>query len=141
MNPSSSKLKASSTMDIRQTCGTMDGGASTSDGAQSDPSVEEKRSEEEGLETIVNARPTSNRVPYKNGYGDFFFGRLPWCERKTITKDMSEEEERDLMGITGSNGVPVVELGNFQRYLQLALQGRKTMSQKDGTMGCYCIEC
>jgi hypothetical protein len=30
---------------------------------------------------------------------------------------MSEEDKLDLLGIAGSNGVPVVELDNFQRYV------------------------
>lgn len=34
----------------------------------------------------------------------------------TITADMSEEEKQELMGITGSNGIPIVELDGLERY-------------------------
>jgi hypothetical protein len=72
--------------------------------------------EEEDIETIVNDIPPSDRISYNNGDGDFFFGRIPSWEKKPITEDMSEEEKQELMGITGSNGVPIVELDGFQRY-------------------------
>ncbi|KAE9364035.1 hypothetical protein N431DRAFT_448574 [Stipitochalara longipes BDJ] len=59
--------------------------------------------------------PTSARVPYNNGFGDFYFGSLTKYQKPKITEDMSKEEKLDRMGITGSNGIPVVELDNFQR--------------------------
>jgi hypothetical protein len=34
---------------------------------------------------------------------------------------MEEEEKLDLIGITGSNGIPVAELNNFQRYINSLL--------------------
>jgi len=53
---------------------------------------------------------------YKDGFGDFFFEPFEKWSTPTITEDMSEEEKQDVMGITGSNAVPIVELDGFQRY-------------------------
>jgi hypothetical protein len=79
-----------------------------------------------------NIEPTPVRIPYNNGYGDFFFGCLPKWKKPKITKDMSEGQKLDLIGITGSNGIPVVELGNFQRYAgeYSPLKEVKRMSQQ-----------
>ena len=124
-----------------ETVSAMDGEMSTQQEAQIKPEVERKRIEGEELATtaqgtanphknigvqdvttgedknVVDSKePTPIRICYNNGYGDFYFGRLKKWEKENITEDMSEEDKLDLMGITGSNGVPVVELDNFQRY-------------------------
>lgn len=66
---------------------------------------------------IGSMKPISTRIPYNNGYGDFFFGRQRLVEKRKykITDDMSEEEKLEMAGITSSNGVPVVELNGFER--------------------------
>jgi hypothetical protein len=87
----------------------------THDNLPRDPQLKQAP-EQEDTETIINTVPTSDRIPYKNGYGDFFFGRISSWEKKPIMDDMSEEEKQELMGIAGSNGVPIVELDGFQRY-------------------------
>jgi hypothetical protein len=43
----------------------------------------------EDIETIINTMPTSNRIPYKNGYGDFLFGRISSWEKKPATEFQS----------------------------------------------------
>jgi hypothetical protein len=59
---------------------------------------------------------TPVRIPYNNGYGDCLFGCLTKWEKPKFTENMSEDEKLDLMGIAGSNGIPVVELNTFQRH-------------------------
>lgn len=112
----SSVLDTSSTMDTQQAYESVDGDISALHEDQLHPTIEETAPEEEEIEAVVKTTPTLNRIPYDNGYGDFFFGHINRWERKPIREDMSEEEKQDIMGIAGSNGVPVVELNNFQRY-------------------------
>jgi hypothetical protein len=72
----------------------------------------------ENMEPVIRTMSTSNRIPYNNGYGDFFFGSYLYSwENNQISVDTSEEEKQELIVITGSNGVPVVELDGFQRYV------------------------
>jgi hypothetical protein len=53
----------------------------------------------------------STRFSYNNnGYGDFCFGRLIDRTSETIDAGAFEEDRDWSAGITGSNGVPVVEL-------------------------------
>jgi hypothetical protein len=63
------------------------------------------------------SEPTPVPIPYRDGFGDFYFGSMESWERKSITETMSEEEKSELMGLTDSNGVPVAELNGFQRYV------------------------
>jgi hypothetical protein len=70
-----------------------------------------------GNTAVSNAEPTPVGISYNNGFGDFYFGHPESWEKPTITEYMSEEEKLDLMGITGSYGIPVVELNNFKRYV------------------------
>jgi len=94
-------------MEIQQGCETMNGDISTIDGAKPHPSVKETALEREEIQSVVNTMPTSNRIPYNNGYDDFFFGWPQLWGKMPITDDISEEEKQDLMGISDNNGVPV----------------------------------
>jgi hypothetical protein len=75
---------------------------------------EESGEDDNACDTV---EPAPVRIPYNNGFGDFFFEPLKkgWPET-IITEDMSIEQKNELLGIEGSNGVPVIELDNFQRY-------------------------
>lgn len=85
---------------------------------KSDPqhSDADKESAAGGDSTVGNDTETvSARIPYNNGFGDFFF--LPFsgdCDR-VVEENMPEEERNELLGITGSAGNPVPELDGFQR--------------------------
>lgn len=56
----------------------------------------------------------TSRQGYNTGHGDFCFGRLIDRKKKSLV-DPSGEDIKWFAGITGSNGVPVVELDDFQR--------------------------
>jgi len=123
----------------------MVGNKTMADGTAQKPGDESKHVEEQGrqLSTFAFPDPTSLygnpekqhlpddevnnvgdttetlpvRIPYNNGFGDFYFGCPSESDKPKITEDMSEELKLELMGITGSNAIPVVELDNFQRYV------------------------
>jgi hypothetical protein len=70
---------------------------------------------DDGASPDANEGALTSRLSYDTGHGDFCFSRLVYWEKKKF--DPTNEEERLwCTGITGSNGVPVVELGGFQRY-------------------------
>lgn len=54
------------------------------------------------------------RLSYDTGHGDFSFGRL--VDRHYDVEAPSEEDDAEL--VVDSDGVPVVELGNFQRWIE-----------------------
>ncbi|KUJ18543.1 uncharacterized protein LY89DRAFT_732103 [Mollisia scopiformis] len=55
---------------------------------------------------LLEIPPSTSRIPYNNGYGDFVFGRL-------IDGKKGNKGQTDF--VTGSNAVPFVELNGFQR--------------------------
>jgi hypothetical protein len=57
----------------------------------------------------------SSRLSYNNGYGDFCFGRLIDRRDKTVDPKASKKNQKLLSSVTSSNGVPIVELDNFER--------------------------
>lgn len=83
-------------------------------GRASDGGGEQKASgPEESVSVAKDAAVTSTRVPYKNGYWDFYFGSRP--DSRALPY-MSENEKGMILGLAGSNGVPIIELDNFQQY-------------------------
>ena len=78
----------------------------------------EKATQGGATQAVVEPTSGTERIGYNNGFGDFFFGKPDRHDKRVmkIALHMFEEEKNDRLGITGSNGVPVVELDNFQRY-------------------------
>jgi hypothetical protein len=69
----------------------------------------------DGTPLAANGGALASRLSYDTGHGNFCFSRLVDWKKKEF--DPTNEEQRMwCMGITGGNGVPVVELGGFQRY-------------------------
>jgi hypothetical protein len=69
----------------------------------------------DGASSAVSKGVLTSKLSYNTGHGDFCFSRLVDWEKKKFDAN-NEEEKLRCMGITGSNGVPVVELGGFQKY-------------------------
>lgn len=63
-----------------------------------------------------NATTATSRLSYNTGHSDFCFSRLIDREKKKIEEIDTEEDRKWFAGITGSTGVPFVELDGFKRY-------------------------
>lgn len=64
------------------------------------------------------ALTSTSMLSYNTGHGDFCFSPLDDWEKKKFDAT-NEKETLWCMGFTGSNGVPFIELGGFQRYFYL----------------------
>lgn len=59
-------------------------------------------------------------IPYNNGHCDFHFDRPALWEAR-VEEDMTEEKS-EVNGITGSNALPVTELGSLQRHVHVCFK-------------------
>lgn len=110
---SSSQLISSASMESDNACAHVE-----SDQGQEDKCGIEGQARvlrNDGASPARNERGLASRLSYNTGHGDFCFSRLVDWQKYHFDAN-NEEEKLWCMGITGSNGVPVVELGGFQRY-------------------------
>jgi hypothetical protein len=110
---SPSQLASSEPMESDNSCASTQGdqGHEKKDGAKKQaPGLTD-----DGAFPAIREDALTSKLSYNTGHGDFCFSRLVDWEKKKFDAN-NEEEKLWWMGITGSNGVPVVELGDFQRY-------------------------